>query len=152
MRARRIAMALAFAVLMGTAGRAAALDAINTGWLSNTAVDGYDPVAYFTDAKPVKGLAEHTVEWQGATWQFASAEHKTLFQQDPERYAPQYGGYCAYAVAKGGTAPGDPNVWKVVDGKLYLNVNKSIQSEWEQDIPGYVRRADANWPRLLKGE
>lgn len=152
MTSRRIAATLAFAVLVIAASPAEALDPIYTGFLSDTAVGGYDPVAYFTDGKPVEGSREHTVEWMGTTWQFASTAHRELFLQDPERYAPRYGGYCAYAVANGGTAPGAPEVWKVVEGRLYLNVNKSIQLEWEKDIPGYIRRADANWPQLLGGE
>ena len=86
------------------------------------------------------------------TWRFASASNRERFEREPERYAPQYGGYCAYAVSYGSTAPGDPHAWKIVDGRLYLNVNARIQAEWEKDIPGHVRKADANWPRLLAGD
>jgi YHS domain-containing protein len=149
---RTITVALLFAVITSGVASAAGVDAIYTGFLSDSAIDGYDAVAYFTDGKPVKGSAEHTFEWKGATWRFATAEHKAQFEQEPDRYAPQYGGYCAYAVANGATAPGDPSVWRIVDGELYLNLSKSIQSEWEKHIPGFVRSADANWPRLLKGE
>ena len=80
---------------------------------------------------------------------FSSREHQEAFQADPERYAPQYGGYCAYAIANGVTAPGDPHVWWIVDDKLYLNVNESVGALWSKDIPGYIEQAENNWPRLL---
>ena len=140
---------LALAVVWGTAQNAAAIDPIYTGFFSGAAVGGYDPVAYFTVGKPVEGSSEYTHEWMGATWYFTSAQNRASFEKEPEKYAPQYGGYCAYAVANGATAPGDPQVWKIVDGKLFLNVTKSIQTEWAKDIAGYVEKADANWPRLL---
>ncbi len=152
MTIRRIAAVLTFMVALGTSGAAHALDPIYTGFLSDLAVGGYDPVAYFADGMAVKGSSEHTYEWMGATWRFSSAQNRELFQAASDKYAPEYGGYCAYAVANGVTAPGDPEVWKVVDGKLYLNVSKSIQIEWEKDIPGYNQRADSNWPRLLEGQ
>jgi hypothetical protein len=84
-----------------------------------------------------------------ATWRFASAEHRELFAANPEKYAPAYGGYCAYAVSQGVTAPIDPEAWKVVDGRLYLNLDRDIQQIWEQDVPGYIAKADENWPKLL---
>jgi hypothetical protein len=83
---------------------------------------------------------------------FASAAHRDAFVADPERYAPQYGGYCAWAVAHGKTAGVDPQAWKIVGGKLYLNYSKDIQRQWEEDVPGYVEKADANWPKLLGGK
>ena len=152
MRTHWIGTALVFAIAVGVSGLARALDPIYTGFFGDTAVSGYDTVAYFTDGLPVEGSREHSYDWMGTTWLFASAEHRELFQADPEKYAPRYGGYCAYAVANGVTAPGDPQVWRIVDGRLYLNVNKSIQSEWEKDIPGYIHSADANWPKLLKAD
>ena len=85
------------------------------------AVEGYDPVAYFTDSKPVKGSSQYTYRWQGAIWHFASAQHRDAFAKSPESYAPQYGGYCAYGVSQGHTAPVDPAAWKIINGKLYLN-------------------------------
>ncbi len=148
---KALLIAGAAALVLGIAGPAAAIDPIYTGFLSDTAAGGYDPVAYFSEGKPVAGSAEHSHQWMGASWRFASAENKALFASDPERYAPQYGGYCAYAVANGATAPGDPEVWKIVDGKLYLNVSRGIQDEWQKDVPGYIRRADENWPALLRG-
>lgn len=114
------------------------------------AIRGYDPVAYFTDSQPVKGKSEFSYDWQGATWQFASAENRDSFSSNPEKYAPQYGGYCAWAVKEGATAPIDPQAWKIVDGKLYLNLNPSIQKQWQQDIPGNIAQADTNWPGVLE--
>jgi hypothetical protein len=114
------------------------------------AIEGYDPVAYFTDGKPVAGRPGLEHAWQGATWRFASAEHRDLFAADPGKYAPQYGGYCAYAVAKGKTATIDPEAWSIVDGKLYLNYSLKIRATWEEDIPGYIAKADRNWPALLE--
>ncbi|MBK1698566.1 YHS domain-containing protein [Rhodovibrio salinarum] len=112
------------------------------------AIRGYDPVAYFDQGAPVKGSAEHSLTWQGVTWQFASAAHRQAFQDTPEKYAPAYGGYCAYAVAKDQLASIDPTAWRIVDGKLYLNYSASIQDTWEEDIPGYIKQAEINWPDL----
>ena len=112
------------------------------------AIRGYDPVAYFESGAPVEGSAAFETVHEGATYRFSSAENLAAFKADPDRYAPQYGGYCAYAVAFGSKAPTDPQAWKVVDGKLYLNLSKNIQSRWEKDIPGFIERADANWPAL----
>ena len=152
MKIRWIATVLSLVVATGISGAAHALDEVYTGFFSNLAVGGYDPVAYFADGMPLRGSSEHTYDWKGVTWQFAKARNRELFQADPDKYAPAYGGYCAYAVANGATAPGDPEVWRVVDGRLYLNVNRTIQNEWQKDIPGFVRSADANWPQLLQGE
>ena len=134
-------------VLTG-AGPARALDPVNQSFFG-TAVKGYDVVAYFLDGKPVAGSADFEHEWNGASWRFASAKHRDLFAADPERYAPQYGGYCAYAVSQEGTAPIDPQAWRIVDDKLYLNLNPDIQAIWTADIPGFIAKADQNWPKLL---
>jgi YHS domain-containing protein len=123
---------------------------IYTGILSSTAVGGYDPVAYFTDGKPVAGKSDITHQWKGATWRFVSTKNRDLFKAKPEAYAPQFGGYCAWAVSQGYTAKGDPNYWKVVDGKLYLNYDASVQKNWEKDIPGHIVNADRNWPKVLE--
>ncbi len=143
------ALVCAVAIDFSLPRSARGVEPIYTGFLSSTALGGYDPVAYFSDRKPVEGSDEYVFEWKGVRWLFASAEHRETFQRDAEKFAPQYGGYCAYAVAHGGTAPGDPQVWKIVDGRLYLNVSETIQAEWEKDIPGYVRKADEKWPKLL---
>ncbi|MEM9213618.1 MAG: YHS domain-containing (seleno)protein [Cyanobacteria bacterium P01_F01_bin.150] len=113
------------------------------------AIDGADPVAYFTESKALIGDAAFAHEWQGATWHFASAENRDLFAENPEQYAPQYLGYCAWAVSQGYTAPIDPEAWKIVDGKLYLNYDKRVQDRWSKDIPGNIAKADANWPGVL---
>lgn len=114
------------------------------------AIRGYDPVAYFTDGKPVPGKAEFSHTWNGATWQFASAEHRDMFKADPAKYAPQYGGYCAYGASQGYKAPIDPTAWRIVGGKLYLNYNAAIQKTWSADIDGFIRKADTNWSKLQK--
>lgn len=116
---------------------------------NNVAIRGTDPVAYFTQGTPMAGSAEFTHTWNNATWQFASAENRDLFAANPEAYAPQYGGFCAWAVSQGYTASIDPNAWKIVDGKLYLNYSKGVQRRWERDIPGNITRADTNWPGVL---
>lgn len=113
------------------------------------AIRGYDPVAYFTVGKPVRGSDQFTTRWQGATFKFSSAVNLELFKAKPAAYAPQYGGYCAYAVAKGATAGTVPDAWTIVDGKLYLNYSLSVQQRWRKDVPGYIRKADRNWPAVL---
>lgn len=117
--------------------------------LLGKAVKGYDVVAYFTQGRPVEGSGDHEVEWNGATWRFASAAHRELFAKDPRRYAPQYGGFCAFGVSRGYAVGIDPEAWKIVDGKLYLNYNRDVQAEWVKDIPGFIAKADANWPKII---
>lgn len=116
----------------------------------NLAVGGYDAVAYFTQSRAVEGSAQFTATHNGATYRFATAANRDLFRANPTRYAPQYGGYCAWAASEGYQAPGRPQFWRVVDGKLYLNFNADIQRRWQGDIPGFIRKADANWPNLKK--
>ncbi|MEO0820252.1 MAG: YHS domain-containing (seleno)protein [Pseudomonadota bacterium] len=118
--------------------------------LFGTAIDGTDPVAYFTESRPVEGSSDYTHDWNGATWRFSSAENRDLFAANPEKYAPQYGGYCAWAVSQGYTASTDPDAWAIVDGKLYLNYNQSVQTRWEKDVPGHIASANGNWPRVLE--
>jgi YHS domain-containing protein len=120
-----------------------------TGIVKGVAVGGYDPVAYFTDAKPVVGKTELTASHEGATWRFASEANRTAFLANPGKYAPQYGGYCAWAVSQGYTAKGDPKAWTIAGGKLYLNYDKGVQANWEKDIPGNVKKAEVNWPKLV---
>lgn len=114
------------------------------------AIDGTDPVAYFTQSGPVAGIPTLTHEWMGARWQFSTQENLDAFAADPEAYAPQYGGYCAYAVSEGYTASTTPKAWKIVDGKLYLNYSRRVQRRWERDIPERIISADANWPSVLE--
>jgi YHS domain-containing protein len=120
-----------------------------TEFRSKLALDGYDAVAYFKTAKPLKGTPEHALGWNGATWHFASAENKAAFAASPQTFAPQFGGYCAWAVSEGYTAKGDPNIWRIVEGKLYLNYNASVQKSWEKEIPGRIAKGNKNWPVVL---
>ena len=113
------------------------------------AIRGYDPVAYFSEGKPVEGLPEFSHEWNGAQWLFASADNLETFKQGPEQYAPQYGGYCAYAVANGYTAKTEPEAWTIVDDKLYLNYSLGVRKKWAKDIPGHIKKANDNWPGVL---
>lgn len=128
---------------------ALAIDEINTTLLGNVAIKGYDPVAYFTQSSPVKGKSDFEYEWKGANWRFSSAENLDLFKADPEKYAPQYGGYCAYAVAKNTTASIDPTQFTIFDDKLYLNFNKSVNKRWLANRDNYIVDADNNWPKIL---
>lgn len=113
------------------------------------AINGYDPVAYFTEGKPVKGSADHVVDWSGAKLQFASAEHKAMFEGNPEKFAPKYGGYCAYAVSKGYTAKTEPDAWSIHEDRLYLNYSKSVRALWAARKRHHIKQADANWPGVL---
>ncbi len=114
------------------------------------AIRGYDPVAYFTEGRPVAGDAAVAAEWQGATWRFASAEHRDMFLAEPEKYAPEYGGFCAWAVAaKGKLYSTRPDNWTIHDGRLFLNYNDDIQARFETDIPGFVTEADRRWPEIM---
>jgi len=113
-------------------------------------LSGYDPVAYFIDKAPVKGRAEFQAEWGGAKWLFKSSENRSTFLAAPEKYAPQYGGYCSFAVSRGQNAPGDPTAWKVVKGKLYVNNSKKVQELWEKELPDVIARGDQAWPGVLR--
>ena len=113
------------------------------------AVGGYDVTAYFAEGKPVRGSAKHELMLRGVTWRFASAESKARFQANPWAYAPQFGGYCAWAVSQGYLASGDPEQWKIVDGKLYLNFNARAKELWEADQQAAIKRGHANWPSVL---
>ncbi|MEZ8141920.1 YHS domain protein [Enterovibrio norvegicus FF-33] len=122
-----------------------AAEDVYTGFFSNKAVSGYDTVSYF-EGGPVQGKSDFKTEYQGAEWLFSSQANLDKFLANPEQYAPQYGGYCAWAIAeKDDLAPGDPAYWKIVDGKLYLNYDKSIQGKWEKDVPGFISQGDLNW-------
>jgi YHS domain-containing protein len=115
-------------------------------------IKGYDPVAYFTTGKPVKGSKDFEYQWMGATFRFSSKENLELFKKTPGKYAPQYGGYCAYAVSQNYTAPVDPEAWDIVSGKLYLNYSKSVQKKWREKRDEYIAAADKNWPALKEKE
>ena len=113
------------------------------------AIDGSDAVAYFAGEGPVAGSPDHALTWEGAEWRFANAANREAFEMNPRAYAPQFGGYCAYAVSQGYTAPTVPEAWSIVDGKLYLNFSLRVRGIWEQDIPGHIAAAEANWPGVL---
>ena len=146
---RKLIASLAAAMALFTAQAVAAAEPVYQSFLG-TAIDGTDPVAYFTEGRPVEGSSDFKHEWNGATWRFKNAENRDLFAANPEKYAPQYGGYCAWAVSQGYTASTDPEAWKIVDGKLYLNYSKDVQATWERDVPGNISKADGNWPKVLE--
>lgn len=141
---RRAALALLLALIAPAVAQAQRVNSDRRG----LAVKGYDVVAYFVDGRAVPGTAafEHAVG--GVRYRFASAANRDRFAQEPQRYVPQYGGFCAYAVSKGYTADTDPLAWKIVDGRLFLNYDRDVQKIWEQDIPGRIQTGDANWPGL----
>ena len=114
------------------------------------ALRGYDAVAYFTENEAVMGDSAISYQWRGASWQFSSVEHRIEFAADPARYAPQFGGYCAFAVAQGTTADGDPQQWAIVKDKLYVNNNAVAKKLWDQDRHGNIVLADRNWPLIPK--
>jgi hypothetical protein len=114
------------------------------------AIKGADPVAYFTEGKPVTGQKKFETEWKGAKWRFSSAQNRDMFVASPEKFAPQYGGYCSYAVSQGYTAKIDIDAWAIVDDKLYLNYSTGVLRLWETDIPGHIASANKNWPGVLK--
>lgn len=122
--------------------------AIYTAEDNNIALSGFDTVSYFT-GDPVKGSAEFSADYKGATFQFASAENLATFKLDPAKYAPAYGGHCAWGAAQGSAFPGDPAVYAIVDGKLYLNYNTEVQEGWDKDRAGFITKADAAWPAII---
>lgn len=142
-------LALVCGVVLGTTLTRAAEPPVYTGIVKGVAVGGFDPVAYFVDGRPARGREDLTLDHDGARWRFASEANRDAFKANPAKYAPQYGGYCAWAVSRGYTAKGDPDAWKVVDGRLYLNYDKSVQKAWEKDVPGNIKKGDSNWPKVL---
>ncbi|MFZ6849502.1 YHS domain-containing (seleno)protein [Undibacterium sp. RuRC25W] len=149
---RSVLIKLTAAILFTLAGSSAFAEAIAPIFSTKAgAIRGYDPVAYITQNKPVKGKANLSYTWQGATWHFSTQANLDAFKEEPEKYAPQYGGYCAFGVAQGYTPETDPYAYKVIDGKLYLNLSKLVLKRWEEDIPGYIKTADQHWPELKAG-
>ncbi len=145
-----VAALLPAALLLNVPAGLAASDPVYTGTFSDLALSGYDPVAYFNEGKPVEGNSDFEHKWNGATWRFANQANLEAFKAKPESYAPQFGGYCAWAVSQGYTASATPEAWRIVDGKLYLNYSKGVQATWEQDVPGNIAKAQQNWPKVLK--
>ena len=146
----KILSSLMLAVFLSTSLSALAIDPVYTGLFSDKAIKGYDTVAYFTQGAAVEGDEEFSTEYLGATWLFTSQENLDLFVEDPEKYAPQYGGYCAYAVSLNKTASIKPELFTIEDGKLYLNYNKKINDKWLENREQYILDADKNWPGLLE--
>jgi hypothetical protein len=116
------------------------------------AVNGYDVVGYFTQGKPVEGKKTFLYQWHNAYWLFSTKQNLDSFSHSPEKYAPQFGGYCAYGVSEGHKATTEPDAWTIVDGKLYLNYNKDVQQLWKKDIPGRIIKAEENWPKVKDTE
>ena len=112
------------------------------------AIRGFDAVAFFTESKPVMGEERISYEWKGARWLFSSSVNMESFKNDPEKYAPQYGGYCAFGMADGHKAPTETDTWTIIDGKLYFNYNRKVKEMWWKDTKGFIEKADANWPVL----
>jgi YHS domain-containing protein len=144
---------LVFALLISSAPSVAAgepVKAVNTD-ANGLALKGYDPVAYFAEGKAVKGSSALHYEWNGATWRFATFTNRERFMNDPEAYAPRFGGFCAWAVSRNYTADIDPEAFDIVDGKLYLNYSKFVQLRWKAFRDANIRKAEQNWPKLLQG-
>ena len=147
-RACRVVLIAALAAFASSAP-AGAGTAVNTGYFGGVAIEGYDPVAYFTESRAVKGSDAFAYDWLGATWYFANAEHRDLFLAQPVSYAPQYGGHCALGTAFGETTANiDPEAWSIVDGKLYLQYSQGAREGWEQDRAKRIAAADQKWPEI----
>ena len=153
---RRSVLALAAAAFLFSSAAFAAEPPINTlknsllGGRTGVAINGYDTVAYFTEGKPVKGQDGLTTEWMAAKWKFSSQANLDLFKANPDKYAPQYGGYCAYGVTQGQLVKVEPEQFTLRDGKLYLNYDADVQAKWLKDPVGYIKDADAKFSALLK--
>lgn len=119
---------------------------------SEGAIQGYDPVAYFTDSKPVKGTSEYAYSYLDQSWYFASEEHLEMFEANPEKYIPQFGGFCAYGMSRGYKAETDPDAWTIVEGKLYLNYNLEVRETWNANQGEFINKANANWPTVKASE
>lgn len=139
----------AFTALLVPAAYAADKAPIYTSWKNNIALGGYDAVSFFK-SKPLEGSADFTLEHKGAKWRFSSEANRDLFKANPEAFEPQYGGYCAWAIAGGKLAKGSPKHWSLEDGRLYLNYNGKIKSRWLEDKDSFITQANENWPDILK--
>lgn len=119
---------------------------------NNVAIHGYDAVAYFKESKPVMGNKANSLSWNNATWYFSSKENLDAFKKEPQKYAPQFGGYCAYGLSQGHKAPTDPEAWTIVNNKLYLNYNKDVQKMWKAKTDEYIPQAEKNWTEIKDKE
>ena len=144
-----LALAITVIVAIAAVASAGAKPAVNVT-RGQLALRGYDVVAYWTDSRPTRGVADFEHHWNGAVWRFATGANRDTFAKDPARYAPEFGGYCAYAVSRGYTADIDPHAWRIVLGRLYLNYSKHVQALWEKDVTGNIAKGRANWPGVLE--
>lgn len=145
MRSKTTSMIVAVALMLAAVSVSAfAMDYTH----STPGLSGYDPVAYFTEGKPVRGNGYHVAEYKGVTYAFANKKNRKKFEANPGKYAPAYGGWCAYGVAVGKKFVADPTVWRIVDGTLYVNLDRDIQRTWQKDIPGNIKKANANWSEI----
>ncbi|MCF6450263.1 hypothetical protein L1076_01570 [Vibrio sp. MMG022] len=134
--------------LLGTSFSLMAADVGMSVDANDLAIKGYDPVAYFTDNGPAQGKAEYSATYNNAIYHFVNAANRDQFKADPQAYAPQYGGYCAFGVAMGKKFETDPEAWKIEGGKLYLNLDKSVQKRWLEDTQGFIQGANTNWTTI----
>ena len=144
---RRHLIASTLALAVATPAFAAEETDLNLSW-TGLALRGVDPVSYFKNGGPKEGSRDISVDYKGGTYRFLSAENKELFEKNPEAYLPAYGGFCAYGTAVNAKVDGDPNIWHIVDNRLYLNINHSIDKEWQTNVPGYIADANKNWKHL----
>lgn len=150
-QARRVAFrASALLVVLLVMDAAAAAEPTVNATDGNVAINGYDAVAYFTDGKATKGSGENEIIWQGALWHFASPEHRKLFEADPSRYAPQFGGWCAAGMAEGEYVQVDAEAWAIVDGKLYLNYSRKVRDKWQDNRSESIAKAERTWAERAK--
>lgn len=147
MTRRALLLAALVIPVAGTTPRPAAAAEPQVYAVGGVAIAGYDPVAYFTEGRPVRGASGHSLIWHGATWYFVSAETMEAFEMNPYAYAPQYGGYCAYEMSRGALSSTEPDAFSVVDGRLYLTHSLEVRAMWAADVPGHIALADAHWPR-----
>jgi len=146
---KRAIVLMSFLFSISIAATAQKSEVFNT---SDGAIHGYDPVAYFKEHKPVKGNDKYSLTWKSANWHFASQQNLDAFKANPDMYAPQYGGYCAYGLATGHKATTEPDAWLISDGKLYLNYNKDVQAKWKMKQAEYIQTANKNWPAIKDKE
>ncbi|MEM9175994.1 MAG: YHS domain-containing (seleno)protein [Myxococcota bacterium] len=145
-------LAVAGLLMLGLAGSALAAHPIYRAEREGPALRGYDTVAYFTEGRAVLGSEEHEVVWRDTLWRFASAAHKALFEKDPEKYAPQFGGYCAYAASRNRLYEGHPEIFAIEDGKLYFNNNAKVMERWLAEPEPYIEAAKEAFPAMISGE
>lgn len=151
MRSVLLALVVPLVLLLGGKPTAAADRQLLSTTFTHVAIQGYDTVAYFTDGKAIMGSSEYEYVWGDAKWWFASAEHRTMFIADPDRYMPQFGGFCAAAMAMvdGDLVPADPENWAIVNGKLYMTTSgKKHFSDWLKNAPANIAKANENWPHI----